>query len=142
MPEGEKLAHELKSTGSGTLREILRFVIDYVGPILLFLVGVLEVGKLGGSATVYGFLTGSAHLSDGLSAHAPPLVPAAIWGAFGGAMWSFGSHDGMIQRLVGRFTGSFFLGAMVGALIWAVIPPTTFPNGLIDTAFAALQGGA
>ena len=114
-----------------TFTELLDWFVDYIGPVVLFLIGLFSYSSIGGAGIVYNVMINQLKLSPAVASHAAPLLPAALMGVLGGAFWTLGRSDGILTRLVGKFVGAWAFGATAGYVLLAVFPQPA-PDGLID----------
>lgn len=144
MPEdGKSIGRDVKSTAKESVEVLLDWTIDYIGPLLLGVIGLLGGSSAwGGEGLFYKVMTTQFELDAKIAAHVAPLPMLAIFGALGGAFWHLGSkHRGeqhIILRAVGKLAGAYFLGVTIAYAIDTVTGATA-SNGLLDNVFSAVR---
>ena len=135
---------EAADSSAGHAAEMIGFeavdvVIDYLVPIGFGFIGLGFGPTLFGGLAIQNALSTSAGGNGGAGV-IPNSTCVRIGGgilalvtlAVGYAFWRLGKHEGWVMKIVGKATGSFFLGTGVSYVFGQVIMAKDAPTGLVD----------
>ena len=124
------------SAGKKTLDIVIEWLVRYIGPFVLAIVGFVSMPMWGGVSSVASLVEKNVttnSIAVTVVSHLPFLL---MFGVLGGAFWKLRSHGGLITEAVGGLAGGYFIGLTLAYLLHMAMP-TAVPNGVIDDLISA-----